>query len=191
MKKYIKYIIIIFLISVGVGFILSKTKVDNEVDAQNISGDTSEVGSSEETIVQANIDEEKITPNTNIIIETKYQDCKHTETEENGTIAEELINMTEEDIEENFPDWIIKSFSSDEVNIYRVEEGLCNNHFKITLNEDDMVCVYRLESDYDTELYEETEISAEYLTEEDLESLEEGIYIYGETEVNSTLESFE
>ena len=191
MKRYVKYIIILFLISVGIGFVFSKVQTNNDMAAQNISGNTSEVGSSDETIVQTNIDEEKIIPSTKIIFETKYQDCKHTETIEVDAETEDVINMTEEELEENFPDWIIKSFSVDEVEIYRIETGLCSNHFKLALDENNMVCIYKLKSNYDIELYEETEISAEYLTEEDLENLGEGIYIYGESELNSTLESFE
>ena len=190
MKKYAIYIIIIFLISIGIGFALSKTQTDDEISAQNISGDTSEVGSSDEAIVQTNIDEEKILPSTKIVFETKYQDCKHTETTEE-TDVEDLVNMTEDELKENYTDWVVQSFSSDEVQIYRIEEGLCSSHFKITLDENNMVCVYSLTQDYDTKIYKETEISAEYLTDEDLESLEEGIYIYGDSELNSTLESFE
>ena len=189
MKKYLKYVIILFLISVGIGFLFSRINTDNSIIAQNISGDTSEVGGSNETIIQTNIDEEKITLNTKMIFETKYQDCKHTETTEEDAVN--FINMTEDELKENYPDWIVKSFSSDEVEIYRIEEGLCNNHYKITTDENNMVCVYKLKSNYDLEEYEETEISAEYLTEEDIENLEEGIYIYGESELNSTLENFE
>lgn len=190
LKKYVKYIVILFLISVLIGFLFSRIRTNDDLVAQNISGNTSEVGSSDETVVQTNIDEVKITPNTNIVFETKYQDCKHIEITEKNDVAD-FVNMTEDELKENYPDWIVQSFSIDEVQIYRLEDGLCSNHFKIALNENNMVCAYSLTQDYDIELYKETEISAEYLTDEDLENLEEGIYIYGESELNSTLESFE
>ena len=190
MKKYIKYIIILFLISIVIGLIFSRTKTDDDLIAQNISGNISEVGSADETVTQTNVDEVKITPNTNIVFETKYQDCKHTEITEKNEV-EDFVNMTEDELKENYPNWIVQSFSADEVQIYRLEDGLCSSHFKIALDENNMVCVYSLTQDYDIELYKETEISAEYLADEDLENLEEGIYIYGESELNSTLESFE
>ena len=43
----------------------------------------------------------------------------------------------------------------------------------------------------DTEIYQTTEISSEYLSTDDKKELEEGIYIYGTAELNSILENFE
>ena len=54
-----------------------------------------------------------------------------------------------------------------------------------------MIIVYRLKSNYDTEIYQTTEISSEYLSTDDKKELEEGIYIYGTAELNSILENFE
>ena len=51
--------------------------------------------------------------------------------------------------------------------------------------------MYRLNENYDKTLYEKTEIYTEYLSEEDVRRLEEGIYVYGASSLNSILENFE
>ena len=41
------------------------------------------------------------------------------------------------------------------------------------------------------ELYKETDISKDYLPPDDLETLSQGIAVYGKAKLNSTLEDFE
>lgn len=191
MKKF-KYIVILFIISIGIGVALSYVNKKGKIDisAQNISGNTTEVGSEENITIQTISEEEKISKDTIFEVETKYEDCKHTEVNEYEA-PKELINLTEEEFENNYPEYIVVSFSKDKVCLYNTLEGLCNEHFKITINDDNMIVVYKLNSDYDTEIYQETEISAEYLSIDDQQELEEGIYIYGISELNTILENFE
>lgn len=192
MKKYFKYIIILFIISIGIGVALSYVNKNGKVDisAQNISGNTTEVGSEENLTIQTSSEEEKVSKDTIFEVETKYEDCKHTEVNEYEA-PKELINLTEEEIANDYPEYIVVSFSKDKVCLYNTSEGLCNEHFKISINDDNMIVVYKLNSDYDTEIYQETEISAEYLSEDDQKELEEGIYIYGISDLNTILENFE
>lgn len=192
MRNYLKYIVILFIVSIGIGLAISFVKRNGKVDisAQNISGNTTKVGSQEELTQETSTEEIKILPDTVFIVETKYEDCKHTEINEYEA-PNEVINLTEEEFEEEYPEYIVVSFSEDEVSLYNLAEGLCNEHYKITVDDNEMVIVYKLKSNYDTEIYETTEISSEYLTSEDRKELEEGIYIYGTTELNSTLENFE
>lgn len=102
-----------------------------------------------------------------------------------------MINLTEEELEEKYKDWEIKSFSADEIILYKKMSGICGEHFVITTNNDNAVVVYKLDEDYNKEVYEQTDISIEYLATEDIQKLEEGIYVYGITSLNSALESFE
>ena len=191
MGKYLKYIVILFIVSIMIGLCISYVKRNGKVDisAQNITGNVTEVGS-EEFAKEASSSEEKITPNTIFKVETKYEDCKHTETSEYEA-PREVINFTLEELEEKYPEYIVINFSKDEVDLYNVAEGLCNKHYKITIDESGMIIVYRLKSNYDTEIYQTTEISSEYLSTDDKKELEEGIYIYGTAELNSILENFE
>lgn len=192
MSKYFKYIVILFIVSIGIGLAISYVKRNGKVDisAQNISGNTEEVGIQEE-LTEPTINEDiKIGPDTIFIVETKYEDCKHTEKREYEA-PKEVINLTEEEFEEKYPEYIVENFSEDEVSLYGLAEGLCSDHYIITIDENDMIIVYNLKSNYDKELYETTDISAEYLSSEDQKELEEGIYVYGKADLNSTLESYE
>ena len=192
MRKYIKYILILFIISIGIGLAISYVKRNGKVDisAQNISGNTEEVGTENEAVEPTSTSSIKITPDTKFIVESKFEDCKHTETNEYEA-PDEVINMTEEEFEENYPEYIVVSFSEEEISLFSLEEGLCSSHYIISVDDDKNIIIYNLTSDYDKEIYETTEIGAEYLSADDQKELEEGIYVYGLSELNSTLENFE
>lgn len=192
MSKYFKYVIILFIVSIGIGLAISYVKRNGKLDisAQNISGNTEEVGSEEELAEPTSNEEIKIEPDTIFVVETKYEDCKHTEKNEYEA-PEEVINLTEKEFKEEYPEYIVVSFSEEEVELYGLEEGLCSEHYIITIDKENMIIIYNLKSNYDKEVYETTEISAEYLSLEDQKELEEGIYVYGLTELNSILESYE
>lgn len=133
--------------------------------------------------------EEKILPTTKLYLEKKYQDCKHT-TKTEIELPVEMVNLTKEELEEKYPDWTIKEFSKDEVVLYRLASGLCNEHFVIT-DETGVVVVYRLDEEYNKSLYEKTDIYTEYLPKEDIDRLKEGIYVYTVSDLNSELENME
>ena len=98
--------------------------------------------------------------------------------------------MTKEEMIEQYPDWTVKEFSGEEVVLYRLANGLCDEHFVIN-DEDGIVVVYRLDEDYNKSLYEKTNIYTEYLPAEDINRLKEGIYVYTISDLNSKLENFE
>ena len=68
---------------------------------------------------------------------------------------------------------------------------MCDNHYAIKLNENDIVAVYKINTDTSYSLYETTEIKKDFLPESDVEDLEEGIVVYGIGKVNSLLEDYE
>ena len=68
--------------------------------------------------------------------------------------------------------------------------GVCNQHYLLR-QKDGIIAIYQIKDDNTEVLKEETGISTEYLTEVDRLRLEEGIRIYGEEELNSTLEDYE
>ena len=87
-------------------------------------------------------------------------------------------------------DWEIEEFSNREVVLRKTINGTCNEHFVIR-EKDGMIVVYQVKDNNEEVLKEETGITVEYLTENDKLRLEEGIRIYGEEELNSTLEDYE
>ena len=67
---------------------------------------------------------------------------------------------------------------------------MCPEHYKIGVAEG-VINIYRKDEDGEEELYEMTNISLEYLPEEEKIKLENGIEIIGEEELNSVLEILE
>ena len=196
MDKIIKYGIVIFMISVLVGYFIGKfypilfgKSEGNSVVIENIAGNTIELGIPRETVIETSSSDEKISPDATLILEKKYQDCKHVVTT-TSEIPIEMVNLTEEKIKEMYRGWDVKEFSENEVHLYKIVDGICGEHFVIT-KDDDIVVVYKLDENYDKTIYQKTDISTEYLPEEDLKKLEDGIYVYGVSDLNSELENFE
>jgi hypothetical protein len=152
-------------------------------------GDTKENENPEEKIIETATLEEKLLPTATLVLEKNYQDCNHTVSKD-SELPVEMANLTEDEIAENYSNWTIKEFSDDKLVLYKLEDGLCGEHFVI-YEENGIVVVYRLTGDYDKILYEKTDIYTEYLSDDDQEKLEEGIYVYGVSDLNSTLENFE
>ena len=67
---------------------------------------------------------------------------------------------------------------------------MCDDHYALKLGEKNIE-IYKMVEAEDFELIKETNISKEYLTKEDLEKLEEGIFVFGISNLNSALEDFE
>ena len=198
MKNIFKYIILIFIISIGIGFILAKGKIkNNKVSIENSLYNnflvenniiTNEINNNID-ILETSFEDDKIEIDTKLILKKKYIDCKHTITKE-VELPGELINLTEEELKVRYPEWKIEEFDDDEVVLYKNVYGLCTEHFVIESGEE-FIEVYSLNEEYDKKLYEVTNISIEYLTEDDIEKLNQGIYVYGVQELNSILENFE
>ena len=58
-------------------------------------------------------------------------------------------------------------------------------------NENDYVTIYKIEENGEEALFKTTTINTKYLTDEDLEILDQGIEIIGREELNRLLEDFE
>ena len=182
MKNYIKYGLIIFIFSILIGYFLGKFmplfKSDKkDIAVENIVGNTTNVGTSIQTTVETSISEEKVSPNAELILEKNYKDCKHT-VKTTAEIPSEMVNLTKRQLENKYLDWTVKDFSENSISLYKTMEGLCGEHFIIT-EESGKIIVYRLDENYNKFIYERTEIGTEYLTEEDMKKLKDGIYVYG------------
>jgi len=194
MKKIIKYGILIFLFSVLVGYFIGKfypliMGATSKTIIENVVGNVPEVGVSGEVIIKTANLEEKLLPTATLILEKKFEDCKHTIVTE-SELPIEMANLTKDEITEIYSEWAVKDFSKDSITLYKVEKGLCGEHFVIN-SENGVVMVYKLDENYDKTLYEKTDIYTEYLSEDDINKLSMGIYVYGLSDLNSILENFE
>lgn len=182
-------IILLLLISIIYGFIYFLKKEENIVISEKITDDCI-VGENKDSdsINKVNSSEERITPNSLMILKKYYTECGHT-VKEYIDIPSELINLNEEELKEKYPTWEIIGFSSSEVTLYKEIDENCKEHF-VLKDVDGKINVYIL-AETGEELYEETKISTEYLTETDLIEIKNGLEVCGKENLNKVLEDFE
>lgn len=140
-------------------------------------------------IVNANSKEEKITPNTKLVLRKYYEECRHS-INEYVEMPSELINMTKDELQEQYKDWNINSFSEKEVILIKIVNDFCNEHF-ILKELDGYIAIYKIDKNGKETLKEKTTISTKYLTETDKEHLKNEVKIFGIENLNKYIEDFE
>lgn len=201
MKKiYIISIIIISIFIISVVFTINLTKSKNENNKQEEIKNTQISEIIEDECTEEYIQEKELTPvvsepekisiNAQLILKKYFSQCDHT-INEYTEMPEECINMTKEELQEQYPDWEVIGFEPNKVTLYKEFDDTCGEHFKLKI-EDGKINIYLINKDGTESLYEKTNISSEYLTETDLINInEEGLEIYGKEELNKTIEDFE
>lgn len=184
-------IVIIIVLAIFAGLYLYDI---NNVYQENINNNITEVNTEEENIeitegLEIANQEEKTTPNTLMIYRTYYTKCKHY-INEYKDIDISSVNLTEEEIKDKNRDWRIKEFSAEQIVLEKEEEAFCNQHFKLKLI-DGNVIIFIIDENGNEAEYQKTEITSEYLTNEDILKLTEGIVVYGKENLSSVLEDYE
>lgn len=198
MKKwvYIMIAIVIVIIAILIGcYLFQKENPDNKQDNNEINKNQTQ----EQNLLQENtfmndisvssVEQEKISPNATLILKKHYEECDHI-IKEYAKIPEEYVNLTKEELEEKQEGWEVEEFSMDEITLRKEMSGVCNQHYVLREN-NGVIAVYQIQDNNEEVLKEDTGIATEYLTEIDRLRLEEGIRIYGDEELNSTLEDYE
>ena len=90
-------------------------------------------------------------------------------------LPQELVNMTKEEVQEQYPDWEVIGFEQGKITLYKEFDDVCGEHFKLRV-EDGKVVVYIVNNDG---------------TETDLINMQDGLEIYGKEELNQIIEDFE
>lgn len=192
-KKYI--IVFMAIITIMAGFVIGlvlagrnrTSNLEPEIESK-LARDTQNIQNEMELIATAHR-ETKTSPNTIFVFETYYQGCKHT-TIKRDEIPAECVNQTEENLQETYRDWRIKEFNNGEVIFYQEKEGICEEHYLIKEHHG-YVAIYTIDNLGKETLKETTEIVISYLPETDKERLKEGIKVYGQENLNATIEDYE
>lgn len=201
MRKIWIFIIAIAIIFVGIMagvFIYNKDKSKNDRSANNFV--VNEVNEVSEKVtdecteeyqkeIETTSQDEKISPNCLMILKKYYKECNHT-INEYVDVPQDLVNKTEDDLKNEYPYWNIEKFSSNEIILYKEFDSNCGQHFVLRSNEG-KISVYKINEDNTEELYENTEISTEYLSDTDKTKLKVGIAVNGIENLNQVLEDFE
>lgn len=194
MKKYIVLVILAIVLSFFLGTYLYKLDKINEELAFEVEYTTNKaenaINQAEEILQRTSSSEDKINPDTKIIEKVYYNDCNHiVQTEKQA--PEEMVNETKDLFQAEYIGWEIQKFTNTEVVVYKEIYDFCDEHYCIKDN-NGTITVYKLDKyGKEKELIEETDIQTQYLAEEDIEKLEEGIIVYNKSEVSKKLEDFE
>lgn len=198
MKKYAIIIIIALVLGFLVGVYLyrinySEKEYDNLKIAQKIEDECTDFAELEsngmlKTII-TNGQEEKVSPNCLLTLKIYYKKCEHL-IEKSQNIEQNLVNLTEEQLRKQLPEWEIQKFTPDQIVLYKELDNFCNEHYKLKI-ENGYVRIYEVDEQNNEKLLKSTDISSEYLTEDDLEKLKDGVEIYTKKELNKTIEDFE
>ena len=201
MKKsiIISAIIVLFILGTVIGIILisnfSEEKKDIEISEQNqeeiydeCTDEYEEMLESNTLVEETSSEGEKISPNCSIIFRRYYNDCGHT-IEQYSSIPTELVNKTEEELQEQYEGWTIEEFSRNQIILYREFDSECGEHY-VLREKDGKIVVYLKTGDIE-EIVEETDIATEFLTETDRIKLQNGIEANGRMELNQLIEDYE
>lgn len=184
MRKVIIYGIIIFIFSFGIGYYYSKLW-----KKENISNIGENKIRNEIVLETKAILEEKVSFDASLALKKYYNECGHFQFEY-VELPYEFINLTQKEIEENYENWRVEEFSSKNIILSQNIDKMCGDHYVLKIGKNNIE-IYQMQEVEDFKLIKETNISKEYLTQEDIEKLEEGIFVFGISNLNSALEDFE
>lgn len=182
-------ILLIIFAGIFIGFIVysgNLTVQDNSLENNKVL-----VIEEDKNIVVSEIlaEEERTTPNTLIVYKTYYTKCKHY-IQRYEDVDVTMVNLTEKEFKEKMREWRIDKFSMGEVEISKEIEAYCNEHYKLKL-ENNVIVVYKIDEAGNEKEYEQTGITTEYLTNEDILKLTTGIEVYGDENLSSAMEDYE
>ena len=193
-KKVLLFIGIIIIVAIGITVGINLYSNNKDIGQQNTinnkieNENNNEIYNISNTIATSN-KEEKTTPNTLMIYKTYYTKCNHYINEYKDIDISD-VNLTEDEIQNKNREWTINEFSSEQVIFEKESEEFCNQHYKLKLI-DNRIVIFNISEDGEEKEYKRTEISLEYLTQEDLLRLKEGITVYGKENLTSVLEDYE
>lgn len=160
--------------------------IENIEEAILNSAGENEIGN---YIVTTNATEEKISPKATIIFHQYYKGCGHT-VERKEIIEDAMVNLSREELEDLYKNWDLISFSKDKIELFQEFPGQCGEHYIVKEHEGNIL-IYKIGSEGDKILMENTEIETQYLPDIDKENLKNGVEIIGKGALNSYLENFE
>ena len=133
--------------------------------------------------------DEKLSYNASFAIKKNYLGCGHFNFKY-SELPKELVNLSKSEIEKMYPDWKVENYSNNNIVLSQDVEGFCDEHYVLKIGEDNIEIFKQIDKNK-TKYYKSTNISKDYLTTSDLKRLNDGIFIYGIKDLNSTLEDFE
>ena len=191
MRKWVVVLllVIVFVLSVISGFLVrsfinfyKKEERGNDV----VLADNNE---NDNQVIDTSSVNATVSPNAEVTITELFKKCGHTVVTKE-IVPREIVNLDIEKVKEYYKDWNIDEFNSNEIKISRTNSGICNEHY--VLRESDGFISINVKNDIGEYIFKgRTDISVQYLPEEDLRKFEQGIEVIGRDNLNKFLEDFE
>ena len=187
-------IVTIMLIFVGIGFYIVKKYSRNDYMA-NVIQDNDEravdnkITKDNNVLETSNNDNEKVSPSAKLEMTEYYKKCGHTIKNE-YKVPSAVVNMTKEKVKKYYDDWDIEFFFNYCIKLYRVNEGICKEHY-IIKDTNGYVNVFTKNEKGEEELYRATDIITKYLSEHDKTALSTGVLVEGKSNLEKILEDFQ
>lgn len=197
----ISIVVVFFAVFVGVEVYNRQEKNQNtnqvkntteisEVIIDECTEEWEEMSATNELDIQANTQEQiKLSPNCSFTFKTHYQECGHVSNQYTN-IPQELINKTEAELQQKYPEWKIETFESNQVVLSKNQAGECGEHY-VLKDVDGKIVVYVINDKGEEEVYQKTEIAIDYLTDTDKITIKNGLKVYGKENLNQVIEDFE
>lgn len=183
MSKYLTFrIAIIGIIVFTVTFLyFSQTHIHHEAEPPQSTENEEELIEESQEVV--------LIPEAKLIFKTYYEECGHL-IEEEKPLLEDLIGANRKKIEEKYPKWTIISFEKDLVELKKVEEGLCPEHYFIGIKDGYVTLFQGKPGTSNAKIIEKTDVSVDSLRQTDKLLLEKGIEVYGREQLKKVREGF-
>ncbi len=140
-----------------------------------------------DTKVEGGRAEDKIIgPDAVIITEKRYTVCGHV-IKKHTSVPEDMVNLTEYQLQKAYKDWTLKEFSPNQVVIYQEVHSKCPDHF-VLIDKDGLVAIYYQTPVDGVSLKEVTPISVKSLRSQDRNRLKSGIKVESKKELAQVLE---
>lgn len=193
-KGWMIAVIALLLLMIGIvaGFYVFKinqTQDNNMLEDKQLAEEQENKETEINNVIATSVIEEKTSPNTIFTQKQYFKGCDHIQ-KETTEISEEDINLTQEQMQKQYPDWKIEKFSSNEVVLYKEKNGYCDEHYVIR-EHNGVLAIYTLDENGKETWKQDTEIVTMYLPEVDLSRIKEGIKVTGTTNLRSILEDYE
>lgn len=131
---------------------------------------------------------DKVTASTKIVYEYYYTgDGVIEKTEELSPYF--LVDLTEKDVQDLFSEWIVASFSPEEVVMRKYLDGSSNQYYIVGIHEGFIAVFYATETD-GTTIKEMTTTPAAALPAEEQARLQSGIHVLGQDALIKVLEDY-
>lgn len=177
-------------------YVYSLDNINNkiQINAEKIKNLTEEIEEHKEKLENILIiessgkNEIKVSPNAIFTLEKIYNLCGYTDVQEN-IVPYDIVNLTKEEIQEKYPEWTIRSFSEDQIIMYKIVNEKCDEHY-VVKEKEGFLAIYIEGENGELTLSELTDISTEYLTDDDKKDLEVGIKIHGDETLEKLLEDY-